>query len=237
LPQLPQCVGSVCSSTQAALHAEKPESQAKLQLPAWHSGLACSGAAQLAAQAPQSLVDLCKSTHCRLQLVSPLAQESAHAPCEQTCPAGQDVPHVPQLSGSLARFGQAPWHEAGALAQRKLHVPESQLAAALGGAKQRVPQPPQLSGSRSVSTQLAPQRSRPDWHENSQRPAVHSGRALGGALQLAAQPPQCSGSSLNSAQLAPQATPPSPQPVGVSGAPASLTCPGNTQIRRATSHS
>jgi hypothetical protein len=77
-------------------------------------------ARQEVVQAPQWSRSVLRSTHTPEQLVVPLGQPQL--PPAQTCPAGQTLPQVPQLFGSLAVVTQAPpqevWPEAQVLLQR-----------------------------------------------------------------------------------------------------------------------
>jgi hypothetical protein len=59
-------------------------------------------------QLPQLAGSECASTQLLPHLVVPPAQDQAHAPCEQTRPGAQALPHAPQLVGSLERLTQVP---------------------------------------------------------------------------------------------------------------------------------
>ena len=78
-------------------------------------GRPLAGVVQRCPQEPQLVGSEFRSRHEPAQKVVPPVQELAHAPIEQTWPAGQTVPHVPQLelvvrlvsqplSGSMSQF-------------------------------------------------------------------------------------------------------------------------------------
>src|SRR5205814_4389051 len=75
---------------------------------------------------------------------------------------GQTLPQWPQFAGSLRASSSQPLRPSPSqskkcCAQRKLHLPASQAAAAFAGAPHFVAQPPQLAGSpvRSISQPFA----------------------------------------------------------------------------------
>ena len=69
VPQAPQLVTSVCSSTQALPQRLKPELQTKLQVPLEHTGLALAGAVQMVPHVPQLWMSVCVLTHAPVQRV------------------------------------------------------------------------------------------------------------------------------------------------------------------------
>ncbi len=88
------------------------------------------------------------------QQVLPVGHAQLQAPAEHTRPAGQVVPHAPQLRGSMRRSTQVPPQRdcpVGQIARQVPAVHDCPVGHAL-------PQRPQLRGSLRVSVQLAPQR-------------------------------------------------------------------------------
>jgi hypothetical protein len=57
---------------------------------------------------PQCALSFCVSRHEPEQSVRPAPHDVVHAPAEQTCPAMQARPHMPQWVRSLVRSRQVP---------------------------------------------------------------------------------------------------------------------------------
>ena len=103
-------------------------------------------------QLPQFCESSVVSTHLPLQAVVPVAQPAEHWLAEQSCPAGQALPHAPQCSGSLVRSAHLPVPpnvEQFVVPPRhsSAHLPRVQSLPS----GQALPQPPQCSGSLLIS--------------------------------------------------------------------------------------
>ena len=92
-----------------------------------------------------------------LQSVSPLWQESAHLPAEQTSPERHAVPHTPQWARSVLRLTQVPLQSDRPLWQESAHLPAEQTSPE----RHAVPHAPQLSRSLLRFTQVPVQSLKP----------------------------------------------------------------------------
>jgi hypothetical protein len=131
-------------------------------------------APQATPQPPQWLLSTAVSRHTPEHAVWPVGHESTQAPAVQICPPGHDVPHAPQLDGSMRVSAQRadaplPQRVSGA-AQSSTHAPAEHTLP--GG--QLTPQPPQLSRSDAVETQRVPQAVWPAGHERRHVPEPQS---------------------------------------------------------------
>jgi hypothetical protein len=144
-PQAPQLASSALRFTHAPPQSVAPAVQVILQLPMLQTAVAVppspTMARQLLVQEPQWSRSVLKSTQTPEQLLVPPGQPQA--PFEQTWPAGQIFPQVPQLLGSLAVETQAPPHEVWPEAQVLLHRPPVQT----DPSAHEMPHRPQCRGS------------------------------------------------------------------------------------------
>jgi hypothetical protein len=101
--------------------------------------------------APQFWKLTSRSTQALLQSVVPTSQE--HCPTEQICPAGQTLPHAPQLATSLWVSTQLAPHSTSGDVHPAAQFPVSHT----WFAPQTLPQVPQFAGSCESRTQLPPQ--------------------------------------------------------------------------------
>ena len=92
-----------------------------------------------------------------VQLVSPAWHVSAHAPFEQTSPAGHGVPHAPQFAVSVLRLTQAePQISAAAPEQLALHAgADAPMAHSGADSGHFVPQAPQFCESIRLVSQMS----------------------------------------------------------------------------------
>jgi hypothetical protein len=125
----------------------KPASHVTEHLLAAHSGLPLAEPAQAALHAPQWRGSRAVSTQAALQFIVPLAQESLHAPAEQTLPAAQLFSHEPQCFGSLPTSMHSPSQSTYGARQVVRHCPASQVARPPGGDTHTLPHPPQFATS------------------------------------------------------------------------------------------
>jgi hypothetical protein len=128
-------------------------------------------------------------------LVVPPPHWRPHAPCEQTSPIAQALPHAPQLAGSSCVSTQTLPHFSAPPLQERPHDPCEHTCSA----GQAVPQAPQFVGSSCVSTHLSPHLVVPPLHCVEHAPfaqACPAGHA-------APQAPQFVGSLLTSTQVSP----------------------------------
>lgn len=162
VPQAPQFAGSVLVSVHVPPQEVWPPVQ--VQTPALHELPGAHGMLQ----PPQLTTSVSVSTQLFSHWVSPAAQLSVQVPWEQTSPAPQTVPHVPQFWPSdwvlVQPLGQALRPSTQAQAPAVHSVPASQAK----------PQEPQCEGFVDVATQVPAQSSKPaaqahslPWHSPS----------------------------------------------------------------------
>lgn len=184
--------------------------------------VAACGSAHARPQPPQcdgsTVVSAQKAAPAAPQVASGAAHVAPHAPPEQTWPAAQAVPQLPQCAPSVAVLTSQP--SAGSRLQSaypaaqavSTHAPAVQAVVACGSAQAR-PQAPQwaalvavgisqpLAADPSQSPKPAAQRT------TTHVPSVHPAAEAFASAHVVAQLPQCAGSMDVSAQRAPAPLP------------------------------
>jgi hypothetical protein len=151
IPQPPQLLLSVVSSTHWLPQGVKPVLHVKPQLPL-QVALPLAGGWQATPHPPQLAMSPDSLTHDPLQAVSPAAQLSVHLLAEQDAlplpvtGGRQALAHAPQLSGSVVSSTHALPH-AVPVAQPGWQLPATQETVPPVGGTQTWPQVPQLPGS------------------------------------------------------------------------------------------
>ena len=197
-PQAPQLSSSALKLTHEPPQLSAPAVQVILQVPMLQTAVevpaSLTMAWQLLVQLPQWRRSFLRSTHTPEQLVVPLGQPQV--PPEQSWPAGQIFPQVPQLTGSSAVETQAPPQEVWPEAQALLHRPPVQTEPSA----QEMPHRPQWRGSlaRLAHWGGEPQETLPTGH-----PQVLLAHTMP-PVQRMPQPPQLLASEVRSTQALPQ---------------------------------
>ncbi len=122
VPQLPQLLESLVTSTQVPLHAICGDAQTGLHLPVMHWGVLFGHALP---HSPQLFQSIRIAVHLPLQLIVPAGHW--HLPAVQTWVAAQTVPQAPQLTELVCRLVQAPLQIVWLLAQ-VTQLPAAQVA-------------------------------------------------------------------------------------------------------------